>query len=550
MNCFNSRNNEDTQPVLPTGFEYKKLFPKYKIIKPDNATRHQIKGTRIIISDRKLENEYYSYCRHYPWIKVKCFELTQPKEKYICIKITNKNAKNENKTIIFTNGETSNMCGILPILVDLSSYLRLNIITFEFPKTNPGQGIFKKEQDMLECVLTVISYVYASSEYKNFILMGYSTGVYLNYKVIELLINKSKKFVSKLKNIINISPMWCFDSTYAKKIFHNRKYSNFISNLIKHTNLKLKVSSFVSHGVKDNRIGYMISMNICSRLNFIYEWYPKEGDHFNILLKDNFKRKLFKRIQKFLSVEDISIGVDFDNSVISKLTNKGIKVCITKEYKDLKDLNASSGNFCFKDEKEKNISDSIMSSKGKYKIKGSKNKGRKESGFSFLDISIQKHINIGDDINEIKDEEDSYKDEYEEENRTNLNIINDEEEEDNNINKKNNINNINNNNNNKKSLSSFNKNRNKTNDNDNNNNNNNDNNNKDINNEINDDEHFIEIVSSIVTNNEENMKYSLENENDNKTEGKKGYLINDSFGCIPPGMKGYEVSFRKDDEDI
>ena len=31
--------------------------------------------------------------------------------------------------------------------------------------------------------------------------------------------------------------------------------------------------------------------------------------------------KLFKRLEKFLSVEDISIGVDFDNSVISKLTN-------------------------------------------------------------------------------------------------------------------------------------------------------------------------------------------------------------------------------------
>ena len=541
MSCFNSRKNEEIQPILPIGFDYKTLFPKYKIIKPDNATRHPIKGTRITISDRKLENEYYSYAKHYPWIKVKCFELTQPKEKYICIKISNKNAKNANKTIIFTNGETTNICGILPILVDISSYLRVNIITFEYPKINPGQGIFKKEQDMLECVLTVISYVYTSSEYKNIILMGYSTGVYLNYKIIELLINKSKKFVSKLKNIINISPMWCFDSSFAKKIFHNRKYSNFISNLIKHTNLKLKISSFVSHGVKDNRIGYMISMKICSRLNFIYEWYPKEGDHYNILLKDNFKRKLFKRLEKFLSVEDISIGVDFDNSVISKLTNKGIKVNITKEYKDLKDLNTSSGNFCFKDEKEKNISDSMLSSKGKYKIKGSKKMGRKESGFSFLDISIQKHINIGNDINEIKDEEDFDKDEYEEENKTNLNIINDEEEEDSN---KNNIYITNNINNNKNNLSTFNKNKNKINDNE---------NNKDINNENNKDENFIEIVSSVVTN-DDNIKFSLnlenENENEIKTEEKKGFLINDSFGCIPPGAKGYEVSFRKDEENI
>ena len=178
---------------------------------------------------------------------------------------------------------------------------------------------------MIECTLTVTSYVYASSEYKSFILMGYSTGVYINYKIIELLINKSKKFVSKLKNLINISPMWCFDSSFAKKIFHNRKYSNFVSTLIKNTNIKMTVSSFISHGVKDNKNGYMISMNICSRMNFVYQWYPKEGDHYNILLKNIYRRKLFKRLQKFLSVEDLPKGNEFDNSVISRITNQGIK---------------------------------------------------------------------------------------------------------------------------------------------------------------------------------------------------------------------------------
>ena len=110
----------------------------------------------------------------------------------MCIKIINKNSKNPNKVIIFSDGETSDKCGILPILIDLSSYLRINIITYEYPKTNPGQGIFKKEQDMIECTLTVTSYVYASSEYKSFILMGYSTGVYINYKIIDYLSIKVK----------------------------------------------------------------------------------------------------------------------------------------------------------------------------------------------------------------------------------------------------------------------------------------------------------------------------------------------------------------------
>ena len=522
MNCFNKRHNEIVQPVLPPGLDYDILFPKYKTIKPENSVRHQLKGTRILVSDRILENEYYNYSLKYPWIKVKCFELIQPKEKCMCIKIINKNSKNPNKIIIFSNGETSNMCGILPILIDLSSYLRLNIITYEFPKIIQGQGLFKKEQEMIECTLTVTSYVYASPEYKSFILMGYSTGVYINYKIIELLINKSKKFVSKLKNLINISPMWCFDSSYAKKIFHNRKYSNFVSNLIKNTNLKLSVSSFISHGAKDNKIGYMISMNICSRMNFVYQWYPKEGDHYNILLKDIYRRKLFKRLQKFLSVEDLGIGNEFDNSIISRITNQGIKVNITK---DINNLNISSGNFFFKNGEDKNGSEGKSSSK-RYKVKGNnKNMSRKESGFSFLDISIQKQINtneIGNDINEINDEEEFDKDDNED-NDKNLGILNDiyDENEIDEDNDKNNQNNDKNNINDeiKKDLyGNFNEENNK----------------------------IIEIVSSGVTN--DKLKNLYDGEENDKNEDKKGHLINDSFGFMAtPEKINEELSFRKDE---
>ena len=503
MSCFSSRyNNNNTQPILPQGLDYDKLFPKYKMIKPDGNIRHQLQGTRIVFSDRILENEYYSYTLKYPWIQVKCFELNQFKEKYSCINIINKNSKNPNKIIIFSNGEYSNMCGILPILIDLSSYLRLNIITYEYPKTNANHGINKKEQDMFECALTVISYIYASVEYKSFILMGYSIGVYLNYKIIELLINKSKKFTSKLKNVINISPMWCFDHSYVKKIFHNRKYSNFISNLIKNTNLKLSISTFVSHGVKDNKIGYMISINICSRLNFIYEWYPKEGDHYNILLKDIYKRKLFKRLKKFLSVENVNLGTDFDNSLISRLTNEGIKVNINK------DLNISSGNFFFKnqDEKDKdknNLEINSFSSKKNLKIKGHKNKSRKESGFSFLDISIQKFNTneFNDDINEINDEEDFDKDENDNINNKNIIIVDGKEDD------------VNEKNNNYK--------------------------------EKNDEDNFIENIVSSVEDIKNNSNSNII-ENEDKKGGNKGFLVNDSFGIDPQDKINNDLSFRKD----
>ena len=153
--------------------------------------------------------------------------------------------------------------------------------------------------------------------------------------------------------------------SFSKKIFHNRKYSSFISNLVKISNLKLKVSTFISHGVKDNQIGYMISMKICSRINFIYEWYPKEGDHYNIILNDIYRRKLFSRLKKFLSVDNSIYKDDIDGLIISKIANEGININIMKDpNKSIsgngnsfsKDMNISSGNFFFGSDKKNNIS--------------------------------------------------------------------------------------------------------------------------------------------------------------------------------------------------
>ncbi len=511
MSCFNKRNDIIDAPVLPKDYDYKAFFPSYKISKPNNPNKIQLKGTRISISDKILENEYYNYSKKYRWIKIKCFELSQPNGKYICIKIDNKNNKNNNKIIIFNNGESSNLCGILPILIDLSSILKLNIITYEYPNNNNNQSLNKKEQEIFECALTVTSYIYASSEYKSFILMGYSTGAYLNYKIIDSLVSKSKKFTSKLKHIINISPMWCFDPSFSKKIFHNRKYSNFISNLIKNTNLKLKIPTFVSHGVKDDKIGYMISIKICSRLNFIYEWYPKEGDHYNILLKPLFRRKLFKRLKEFLSVEDFIVGNEMDNSVISRLTNEGIKVNFTK------DLDVSAGNFFFKSKQEENESEKnkininindigSSSTKGKFKI-GNK-KMRKESGFSFLDVTIQNNLKsneLSNNINEINDEDD-----FDYNNADGNDILNDIEEE-------------------KKALGVI-----KDDD--------NENQIEEGKNNIDNDMNNMDIFNKV-----EDVKYD-NFENSNKIENK-GALVNDSFGVMKDDEKtsdeNNELSFGK-----
>ena len=241
----------------------------------------------------------------------------------------------------------------------------------------------------------------------------------------------------------------------------------------------------------------MISIKICSRLNFIYEWYPKDGDHYNILLKPLFRRKLFKRLKEFLSVEDFIVGNEMDNSVISKLANEGIKVNITK------DLDVSAGNFFFKNNQEENKINTneigSSSTKGKHKMKGNKNM-RKESGFSFLDVTIQKRLlsnELSSNINEINDEDD-----FDNNNTDNNNILDDIEDE-------------------KKGLGVI----------------------KDLDNENEIDDGKNNIDKDIF-NKIEDIKFK-NFENDNKIKNK-GALINDSFGF----MKEIDIKNKDENNDL
>ena len=110
-------------------------------------------------------------------------------------------------------------------MIYLSSYLRINILAYEYPEIDDSISLSEKEQKMLPATLNVITYEYALIRNKSIILMGYSTGLYLNLKMVELLINKSNVFKNKLKHIINLSKMWCFHPSFSKKIFHYRKYT-------------------------------------------------------------------------------------------------------------------------------------------------------------------------------------------------------------------------------------------------------------------------------------------------------------------------------------
>ena len=380
--CFHDKKQDLNPPInLPAQLKYSTLNPKYKVINLKNAKKTLLKGTQIFILDKSIKSNFTFYSHLYPWIELKYFEIIQPKATYFCCRINNKNSKNSQKILVFSNGEISNICGIIPFLIDLSSYLRVNILTYEYPK---NYNNVNKEKILIQCTYSIISYAYGCSDINNIILCGQCIGVYLNYKVVEILI-KSKLFIAKLKKIINISPMWCFEPAITKKMLHVRKYSNFVNNLQENTNKILKISTFVTHGVKDKLIGYMLSMNICSKINLVYEWYPKEGDHYNIFFSNFYRRKLLSRLKTFLSFDEMD-GLD-----LIKKTNTTINSI------------SSAGTFNIKNDNENpnEISGVEFEEPRKNKLNTVYNKYRKGSGFSFRSNKNDKESENTVEINQI-----------------------------------------------------------------------------------------------------------------------------------------------------
>ena len=75
LGCFSQKTTNKTPKEVPPGLNSDKLFPKYEVHKYENSSKKTLKGTNIIISRKKLKNEYYTYSKKYPWIKITSFNL-------------------------------------------------------------------------------------------------------------------------------------------------------------------------------------------------------------------------------------------------------------------------------------------------------------------------------------------------------------------------------------------------------------------------------------------------------------------------------------------
>ncbi len=229
----------------------------------------------------------YKSINLYKWIGINSFKLYFDKDYSLqCLNIKNKNAKN-NQILFFSQSSFSNLGTILPTLIDLSTFLKINIITYEYndPKTEKKVTYDVK---VLFCYLNKLNYI------NDIILMGIDIGTIANLSIISCDIFKTYK----VKSMIIISPCWIFDLDNSKSIEKTNKMKQSmdkIFTLLRNKNIKI----FLIHGKNDNIVRYLISLSLAKRMYNVFEWYPNEGTHYNLI--NNTRNEFLILVKKFIS---------------------------------------------------------------------------------------------------------------------------------------------------------------------------------------------------------------------------------------------------------
>jgi hypothetical protein len=266
--------------------DYSKNF-EYSIFETPNSPTISYKYSKFKTRSNLFISKDYKYINLYKWIDINSFKLYFEKNYSLqCLNIRNKNAKKD-QLILFSQSSLSNLGKILPTLIDLSSFLKINIITYEYNDSKNEKQV-NYDVKVLFCFLNKLNYI------NNIILMGIDVGTIANLSIISCNIFKTYK----IKSIIIISPCWIFDLSDSKSIGKTNKMKQSMDKLF--ITLRDKgIRTFLIHGKNDNVVRYLISLSLAKRMYNVIEWYPKEGTHYNLI--NNTRNEFLILVKKFIS---------------------------------------------------------------------------------------------------------------------------------------------------------------------------------------------------------------------------------------------------------
>ena len=275
--------NDEDYPMCLEGFKIIEI-PNESIVDYKNSNFHT-KKDNFIFKDKKYINN------NMKWIKFESFKLIFMNNYIQCLNIKNKNTKNENRLVLFSQSSYTNLGSTLPFLLELSNYLKINILTYEY-SNNKDEKQMNTDINILFCYLNKITSI------SEIILMGLSIGNIINMNII---ISKIHKKINKIKSFIMISPTWKYN--YVGEVIKNKKGG--INKLKRALNTffttvnEQKINMFLIHGKQDNYVKYFLTLSLSQRIEYLSEWYPKNGTHFDII-KD-YRAKLLTKLKIYLN---------------------------------------------------------------------------------------------------------------------------------------------------------------------------------------------------------------------------------------------------------
>jgi len=300
---------------------------EYTILKTPNDPLIKYKGFKFSTQADLFIYKNQNFIQdNMKWIEIQTFKLYYDKKYHIqCLYIKNKNSINKTEIVLYSQCFYTNFSSSLPFLIDLSNYLKVNIITYEYNNKD------KKDSNYYD-VNILYNYLSKIEFIKSILLLGLSIGNKINMSVMLTKINSNSK--NKIKAFIFISPTWVYDLKILTS--HNASSTkDDINKFIDEVN-KYNIPIFIIHGKQDLEVKYFLSVSYSFKIKNKCEWNPKNGTHYDII--NEYRTKLLIKIKQFMLDNNLLNNVNDNFDSLSKI-NENVDNLKSEEIGERKTAN-------------------------------------------------------------------------------------------------------------------------------------------------------------------------------------------------------------------
>lgn len=261
-NCFSfqsyySSSRPTIKPITVDGFSSN----SYSIQSNNSNTRGSC--------EKKIDFQHNSFnntlLERYSWIEITCYLLEKSaNENLIVLQIKNTSVRamrNKHK-ILYCQNEISDLGISLPFLIDLSTQIKTDVISFDYSGYGKSKGN-----------ITIDSMVNDAEQVVDFIIAN------LNCSINELIIfgdsigTLGALYISMLPKYSHVKGMILLSTVFTGQETQKISSDSFG---------EIKCPVLIIYGQKDTEIVQEKSLNIMKKLQHSYQWSPKEGTHFDI----------------------------------------------------------------------------------------------------------------------------------------------------------------------------------------------------------------------------------------------------------------------------